>query len=59
MSEGMIPHAVRVDAAAWKTAVERAKIEDRTISDVVRTALRAYADGRYDAVKPIRKKEVE
>jgi hypothetical protein len=32
--------------------MRRAEAEHRTVSQVVQTALRAYADGRYDAIEP-------
>lgn len=44
--------AVRVDGETWTGAQERAVREHRTVSDVVRVALRAYAEGRYHAVEP-------
>lgn len=53
---GLTQRAVRVDDETWTAALERAKLEHRTLSDVIRTALRAYADGRYQAVEPARKK---
>ena len=32
--------------------MRRAEAEHRTVSQVEQTALRAYADGRYDAIEP-------
>lgn len=46
--------AVRVDDKTWQAAVERATDESRTVSDVVRIALRDYAEGKYDA-SPVRR----
>lgn len=52
--------AVRVDDDTWTAAGERAALESRTVSDVIRIALRAYADGKYDAIpQPIRRKKRE
>lgn len=49
--------AVRIDDATWNAAQIRAELESRTVSDVIRIALRAYADGKYDAIpQPIRRK---
>lgn len=48
--------AVRVDDSTWAAAQKRADLEHRTVSDVVRVALRAYAAGRYHAVEPKRSK---
>lgn len=48
--------AVRVDTETWTAAMTRAEGEHRTVSDVIRAALRAYADGRYDAREPARRK---
>lgn len=42
--------AIRVDDETWAAASERAELEDRNVSDVVRVALRAYADNRYHAI---------
>jgi antitoxin component of RelBE/YafQ-DinJ toxin-antitoxin module len=48
--------SVRIDDKTWADAGERADLEGRTVSEVVRIALRAYADGKYDAVpQPIRR----
>ncbi len=44
--------AVRVDTSTWAAAMRRAELEHRTVADVIRTALRAYAEGRYDAAEP-------
>lgn len=49
--------AVRVDDDTWAAAMERAALEHRALSDVIRVALRAYAEGRYHAVEPRRKRE--
>ncbi len=52
--------AVRVDGPTWTAAASRAASEHRSLSDVIRTALRAYAEGRYHATEPThtgRKKE--
>ena len=49
--------AIRVDDKTWESATERAELEHRTVSDVVRVALRAYAEGRYHAVEPRRRRE--
>lgn len=46
--------AVRVDDPTWEAADARARSESRTVSDIVRIALRDYAEGRYDA-SPIRR----
>jgi hypothetical protein len=48
--------AVRVTDQTWQAAQDRAEREHRTVSDVIQTALRAYAAGRYDAVEPRRRK---
>jgi Arc/MetJ family transcription regulator len=45
---------VRVDDETWAAAMRRAELEHRTVSQVVQVALRAYADGRYDAIEPAR-----
>lgn len=51
MSNGPTPRrAVRVDEETWAAATNRAELEHRTVSDVVRIALRAYAEGTYDAL---------
>lgn len=50
------PRAIRVDQDTWEAAMARAKAENRTLSDVIRVALRAYADDRYHAVEPRRKR---
>jgi hypothetical protein len=44
--------AVRVDEETWAAAAARAAAEHRTLSDVIRVALRAYAEGRYHAIEP-------
>lgn len=49
------PRAIRVDPSTWDAAMARARAEHRTLSDVIRVALRAYAEGRYHAVEPRRK----
>lgn len=52
--------AVRIDDDTWTEAAERAELEHRTVSDVIRVALRAYADGKYDAIpQPVRRKKRE
>lgn len=48
--------AIRVDDRTWQAAAERAELEHRTVSDIVRIALHAYAEGRYDALpEPVRR----
>jgi tellurite resistance protein len=47
---------LRVDEETWTAALERAQREHRTLSDVMRVALRAYADGSYDAQEKVRRK---
>lgn len=48
--------AIRVDEQTWQAATERAELERRTVSDVVRIALVAYAEGKYDAIPaPVRR----
>lgn len=47
--------ALRVDDETWRAAQERAKAEHRSLSDVMRVALRAYAEGRYHAEEPRRR----
>lgn len=42
----------RMDDETWDEAAKRAKSEHRTVSDVIRAALRAYAENRYDAIEP-------
>lgn len=49
--------SLRVEDEVWDAAQERAEREHRTLSDVVRVSLRAYADGRYDAKEPPRRKK--
>lgn len=49
--------AIRVDTDTWDGANERATLEHRTVSDIIRVALRAYAEGRYHAVEPTRRKK--
>jgi len=44
--------AVRIADEIWAAAGERAALEHRTVSDIVRIALRAYAENRYHAVEP-------
>ena len=44
--------AVRVDDDLWAAAMERAQLEHRSLSSVIQTALRAYAEGRYHAQEP-------
>jgi hypothetical protein len=48
---------LRVDDETWIPALERARGEHRTLSDVVRIALRAYAEGSYDAREKVRRKK--
>lgn len=50
------PRAVRVDDETWTAAMVRARLEHRSLSDVIRVALRAYAEGRYHAIEPKRRK---
>lgn len=59
MTEPMPTHAIRVGNDEWEAAMARAKREHRALSDVVRIALRAYSQGRYDAVEPPRKEVSE
>lgn len=48
--------SLRVDDETWHAAMERARLEHRDLSEVIRIALRAYADGKYDAIpQPIRR----
>jgi hypothetical protein len=49
--------SLRVEDEIWDPATERAEREHRTLSDVVRVALRAYGEGRYDAKEPPRRKK--
>lgn len=51
------PRGIRVDDATWDAAIRRARLEHRSLADVVRIALRAYVDGSYDAIEPPRKVE--
>lgn len=53
MSE-TVRRAVRVDDPTWEAATARAELEHRTVSEVIRIALRAYADGKYHAQEPKR-----
>lgn len=46
------PRAVRVDDETWMAAKARARAERRPLSEVIRVALRAYAEGRYHATEP-------
>lgn len=48
--------AIRVDDDTWQAASERATEEGRTVSDIVRIALRAYAEDQYDALPPVRRR---
>ncbi len=48
--------ALRVPDDTWGPALARARLEHRTLSDVIRVALRAYAAGTYDAREPTRRK---
>ena len=43
--------SIRIDDEIWLAALERADEEGRTVSDVVRIALRQYAEDRYDAIE--------
>jgi len=43
--------AIRVDDELWEAAKERAELEQRTVSDIVRIALTQYAENRYDAIE--------
>lgn len=47
--------AVRVEDDTWQRAKQRATAEHRSLSNVIQTALRAYADGRYHAQEPKRR----
>lgn len=51
------PRAIRVDQATWEAAMARARAENRTLSEVIRIALRAYADDRYHPTEPRRKRK--
>jgi len=42
----------RVDDKTWEEAAKRAAAEHRNMSDVIRVALRAYGENRYDAIEP-------
>lgn len=53
--EPMPQRAVRVDEETWSRAMARAEAEHRTLSDVMRVALRAYGAGRYHAEEPRRR----
>jgi hypothetical protein len=44
-------HSLRVADKVWKLALRRAELEHRTLTSVVQTALRDYAEGRYDAIE--------
>lgn len=59
MPNGPTPRrAIRIDDETWEAAAGRADLEHRTVSDVVRIALRAYAEGSYDALPvPIRRQQ--
>lgn len=48
--------AFRIDDETWQAATERAERERRTVSDIVRIALRAYADDEYDALPTPRRR---
>lgn len=48
--------SVRVNDEIWQAALERAEEEERTVSDVIRIALKQYADGRYNAYEKRPKK---
>lgn len=56
MTAPMKAKAVRVDDETWAAASARAGLEHRALSDVVRVALRAYADGTYHATPTKRKR---
>lgn len=43
--------SIRIDDEIWQAATERAADEERTVSDIVRIALKQYAEGRYDAIE--------
>lgn len=47
---------IRIDEETWMAAADRAALEERTVSNVIRVALRQYAEGRYDAIE---KRKVE
>lgn len=49
--------SIRIEDEIWLAALERASEEERTVSDVVRIALKQYADGRYDAIEKRRPKK--
>jgi len=49
--------AIRVDDDLWEAAKERAELEQRTVSDIVRIALTQYAENRYDAIERRRVKK--
>jgi hypothetical protein len=46
--------AFRATDDEWEPAMRRAALEHRTLSEVLRITLRAYGEGRYDAVEPKR-----
>ena len=42
-AEGKTPHrTIRVEDELWKAAQEKARVEGRTVSDVIRDRLRRY-----------------
>ena len=43
--------AFRCDDKTWQAAGARAKREHRSLSQILQTALRQYAEGAYDAVE--------
>ena len=47
----------RIDEDIFLAASERADEEELTVSDIVRIALKQYADGRYDAIEKRRPKK--
>lgn len=48
--------AVRVEDDVWDPALERAISEDRSLSSVIRIALRTYAEHGIDAISNPREK---
>lgn len=55
----MRQRAIRVDDETWDEAAARAALEHRNLSEVIRVSLRAYADNRYDAIEPPKRRTDE
>lgn len=49
--------SIRIDEEIWVAALQRADEEERTVSDVIRIALKQYAEDRYDAIEKRRPKK--